>query len=182
LPFAIVAWALGCAAPRSPEQSPPVLAVPHSESVEAPREESTTPAAPEPPSSEVLQQARALLDEIGRSALMAFQREEMGARGKVVSRKLCPSSKPVPSNLTALAPAYNSTEAEWLDDFGWRCLKLSVEEPLRCQFAYESDAKSFVTSARCPGSGMVRELWLRGSIEGRELRISGEIEERDVAH
>jgi hypothetical protein len=60
-------------------------------------------------------------------------------------------------------------------------LQVSVDEPLRCQIAYESDAKGFTAIARCPGTGMYRELWLTGSVEGHELRASEQIEQRDVA-
>jgi hypothetical protein len=176
----LAAWALGCGARHPPTEPSSPVAVAPPEAAAADPDSPQPRAESEPPSAEVLEQARALLGEIGRSAQMAFQREERGPKGRSVSGKLCPSSQPVPLQLWALAPSYHSTDADWLDDLGWRCLKLSVEEPLRCQLAYASDAEGFTATARCPGSGMIRELWLTGHVAGRDLRLSERLEERDI--
>ncbi|MDI1443069.1 hypothetical protein [Polyangium sp. 6x1] len=84
-------------------------------------------------------EARSTVSMMARAAVAAYEREQLDA--KAVTHKLCKSTTPVPNvvprNTTYVPSGKPGQDFEQGDDTsGWRCLKVSLVQPIRYQYEY----------------------------------------------
>ncbi|MDI3284743.1 hypothetical protein [Polyangium sp. 15x6] len=86
-------------------------------------------------------EARSMLGMMARAAVAAYEREQFDA--KTVTHKLCKSATPVPSvvprDTTYVPSGKPGQDFEQGDEAsGWRCLKVSLVQPIRYQYEYRA--------------------------------------------
>jgi hypothetical protein len=83
-------------------------------------------------------EAKNTIGAIGRGAVMAYEREQLGPSNAAL-HKLCKSAIPVPSKVprgTKVLPAGGQDFDTGDQERGWRCLKFTITEPIRYQYTY----------------------------------------------
>lgn len=127
-------------------------------------------------------EARTAIGRIAKDAASAWDRESMSAgvinpgESKVNSRRLCPSSTRVPTDLADVGnKKYQSAVGEWKNE-GWACLRFSMEGPQYFQYQYQATASN-------PGvAGDNFTAIAHGDLNGNELpstfSLRGEVREQ----
>lgn len=106
---------------------------------------------------------------IARSVQNALEREP---------RTFCPAASAVPADFSKLQNGASKAEPKDWENPGWQCLKTAIITPQFFQYRFETDepSQTFVVVAKgYPVAGKPPvELFLRGKIEGREVK-AGEV-------
>jgi hypothetical protein len=124
-------------------------------------------------------EAKNALRRIAKSMIVAYEREQLGPEGSVIVHKLCPPAKAIPDALAKLAPQYASTNADWMKDAGWSCLKFEMSAPQRFQYEVRVDAgKSFVAYARRTTDDGAVEYSLGGEVKNDALVLWPDVKEK----
>lgn len=123
VPVVCVLFACG-AEPKAPTSAPPGATAPTT--ANAP---STAPgAAPVATNDKMRAQALERIAMIARNVVSSWEREALDSDGKGPHHALCPSAKPVPTELDR-GKAVEVPDEVWMKDPGWNCLRFLPSEP-----------------------------------------------------
>jgi beta-lactamase regulating signal transducer with metallopeptidase domain len=124
-------------------------------------------------------EGRNAIGQIAKDMASAYERE--GTRTGHFPAALCPSGSPEPAVAQARGAKYQPTSDDW-QSAGWACLRFAMDSPFFFQYAFTTDATSFVITAHAQfpdnGHGVDVTMKLRGNIGADgELNVAPSIEE-----
>jgi hypothetical protein len=113
-----------------------------------------------------LSEARIMLKKVGMNAKMAYVEKDQFPIGKAALTPVVACCKQPGARC---AP----TAADWALP-AWQALNMSVDEPFRFQYSYESDGKTFTASATGDADcdGHAKTMSIHGAIESGNVRIT----------
>ena len=124
-------------------------------------------------------EARTMLTAIKKNEQGAFSRPQGVARvlrvgeAAVLTHKLCPSARRTPGHLDDTHDrSWTSSPHDWMEDPGWKCLKLTIDQPQYFQYEVEATDTSFQAFARRHVADRVVVLSVRGEVKEGHLMLS----------
>jgi type IV pilus assembly protein PilA len=127
-------------------------------------------------------EARNSLGQMGRDAVIAYEREDLSAGSDTPSgvfHRLCPSARtPVPSSIAMVkGMKYQSASADWTSDPGFSCLHFEMNSPQYYQYNYTSTADGFTSTARgdLNGDGVYSTFEHKGVVQNGRVVVAPSI-------
>ncbi len=121
-------------APTAGTTGQPPADVPTATPTAAAEEKPAAKPASEADKKKALDEAKRVVGLMARSAVGAFEREQIGPE----RHALCKTAAPVPAKLPNVSEPYKSSDSDWGgdDQTGWRCLKILITDPVPAQYTY----------------------------------------------